>query len=182
MFQKSELREIQPQVTEPNLNAAWEAFVGGLRMIFMIIIGAQDDVNLSSKDRVPRFWTNSASDNQVTTDLIVLGIGVCFGVVHCIVWHISFLTHIKLLMWQISSVAITAVPVYVPLVFSLGTWLGNMDFKTFGLTFLVFGPLCGDIVYIIAQAVSLVLAFTSLRDLPPGAYKTIHWTTFIPDV
>ena len=34
-------------------------------------------------------------------------------------------------------------------------------------------------VYIIAR---VVLAFTSLRDLPPGAYETIHWTTFIPYV
>ena len=112
---------MQPQVTEPNLKAAWEAFVGGLRMIFMIIIGAQDDVNLSNEDRVPRFWANSASSNQVTADLIVIGIGVCFGVIHCIAWHFLFLTHIELLMWQISSVAVTAVPIYVPLVFSLGT-------------------------------------------------------------
>ena len=173
---------MQPQVTEPNLKAAREAFIGSLRMIFMIIIGAQDDVNLSNKDRVPRFWANSASGDQVTADLIVLGIGVCFGVIHCIAWHFSFLTHIELLMWQISSVAITAVPVYVPLVFSLGTWLGDMDFEIFGITFLVFGPLCGGIVYIIAQAVTLVLAFISLRNLPPGAYETIHWTTFIPHV
>ena len=157
---------MQPQVTEPNLKAAWEAFIGGLRMVFMIIIGAQDDdVNLSSEDRVPRFWANSASSNQVTADLIVLGIGVCFGVVHCIAWHFSFLTYIELLMWQISGVAITAVPIYFPLVFSLGTWLGDMDFEIFGITFLVFGPLCGGIVYIIAQVVTLVLAFTSLRDL-----------------
>ena len=183
VFRKSELREMQPQVTEPNLKAAWEAFIGGLRMVFMIIIGAQDDdVNLSSEDRVPRFWANSASSNQVTADLIVLGIGVCFGVVHCIAWHFSFLTYIELLMWQISGVAITAVPIYFPLVFSLGTWLGDMDFEIFGITFLVFGPLCGGIVYIIAQAVTLVLAFTSLRDLPPGAYETVHWTTFIPHV
>ena len=173
---------MQPQVTEPNLKAAWEAFVGGLRMIFMIIIGARDDVNLSNEDRVPRFWANSASGDQVTADLIVLGIGVYFGAIHCIAWHFSLPTHIELLMWQISSVAITAVPVYVPLVFSLGTWLGNIDFEIFGITFLVFGPLCGGIVYIIAQVVTLVLAFTSLRDLPPGVYETVHWTTFIPHV
>ena len=170
---------MQSKVTEPNSKAAWEAFIGDLRMIFMIIIGAQDDVNLSNEDRVPRFLANSASGDQVTADLIVLGIGVYFGVIHCIAWHFSFLTHIKLLMWQISSVAITAVPIYVPLVFSLGTWLGNMDFEIFGITFLVFGPLCGGIVYIIVQVVTLVLAFTSLRDLPPGVYETVHWTTFI---
>ena len=36
------------------------------------------------------------------------------------------------------------------------------------------------ILYIIARAVTLVLAFTSLRELPPEAFDTVHWTTFIP--
>ena len=37
-------------------------------------------------------------------------------------------------------------------------------------------------LYIIARVVTLVLAFTSLRDLPPGAREAVHWTTFIPHV
>ena len=86
-------------------------------------------------------------------------------------------------MWRISSVAITAVPIYIPLMFFLGMFLGGvMDFDKLGITFIYFGPLFGGILYIIARAVTLVLAFTSLRDLPPGAYQTIHWTTFIPHV
>ena len=43
-------------------------------------------------------------------------------------------------------------------------------------------PLIGGIPYIIARVVTLVLAFKSLRDLPSGAYETVHWTTFIPHV
>ena len=183
VFRKSEPRETQPQVTEPKSEAAWEAFVNGLRMVFMFIIGAQDDnVNLSHEDRVPRFWANSAAGEQVTADLIMLGVGVCFGAIHCIAWHFSFPTHTELLMWQISSVAITAVPVYVPLVLFFGDGLGNIGFENLALTILIFGPLSGGILYIIARAVTLVLAFTSLRDLPPGAYETVHWTTFIPHV
>ena len=183
VFRKSEPRETQPRVTEPKSEAAWEAFVNGLRMVFMFIIGAQDDnVNLSHEDRVPRFWANSAAGEQVTADLIMLGVGVCFGAIHCIAWHFSFPTHTELLMWQISSVAITAVPVYVPLVLFFGDGLGNIGFENLALTILIFGPLSGGILYIIARAVTLVLAFTSLRDLPPGAYETVHWTTFIPHV
>ena len=183
VFRKSEPRETQPRVTEPKSEAAWEAFVNGLRMVFMFIIGAQDDnVNLSHEDRVPRFWANSAAGEQVTADLIMLGVGVCFGAIHCIAWHFSFPTHTELLMWRISSVAITAVPVYVPLVLFFGDGLGNIGFENLALTILIFGPLSGGILYIIARAVTLVLAFTSLRDLPPGAYETVHWTTFIPHV
>ena len=59
---------------------------------------------------------------------------------------------------------------------------GDMGFEIFAITVLIFGGLSGGIVYIIARAVTLALAFTSLRDLPPGAYETVHWTTFIPHV
>ena len=84
-------------------------------------------------------------------------------------------------MWQLSSVAITAVLVYIPLVFSLGGWFINVNDKISDI-FIIFGPLSGGMLYILARAVTLVLAFISLRDLPPGAYETVHWTTFIPHV
>ena len=66
--------------------------------------------------------------------------------------------------------------------FGLGIWLLNMDFDSSGAVALYFGPLSGGILYIIARVVTLVLAFTPLRDLPPGAYETVHWTTFIPHI
>ena len=75
-----------------------------------------------------------------------------------------------------SSIAITAVPIYVPLIFFSALVGGTKKF------ILYFGLLSGGLLYMIARAVTLVLAFTSLRDLPPGAYETVHWTTFIPHV
>ena len=180
VFRKSEPRETQPQATEPISEAALEALVNGFRVMFMFIAGFQDDdVDLSRKDRVPRFWANSDAVEQVVADIIMLGIGVCFGAIHCIAWHFSFPTHAELLMWQISSVTITVVPVYILLMFYFGLLL--VDSSSPGAV-LIFGPLSGGIVYIIARGVTLVLAFTSLRDLPPGAYETVHWTTFIPHV
>ena len=148
--------------------------------ILGFIISNQDGkINLSREDRVPRFWANTTDGEQAIADLIVLGMGICFGAIHCIAWLFSFPSHTELLMWRISSVAITAVPIYIPLTFYLGIWLADRDF---GETVFYFGPLSGGILYIIARAVTLVLAFTSLRELPPGAYETVHWTTFIPHV
>ena len=43
-------------------------------------------------------------------------------------------------------------------------------------------PLSGGILYIIAWVVTLAVAFTSLRELPPGAYENVYWTTFLPHV
>ena len=188
VFRKSEPITTQLQVTKPTSEArklTWKAIGNGLETIFGFIIGLQDDVvNLSREDRVPRFWANTTNDEHLAADVIVLGVGVCFGAIHCIAWGFSFPTHTELLMWRISSVAITAVPIYMPLMIFLAPLLGQMmDLKESSITTTVyFSALSGGILYIIARAVTLVLAFTSLRDLPPGAYETVYWTTFIPHV
>ena len=186
VFRRSEPRETQPQANELNSEArkpTWKAIDNGLKTILrLIVIGEEEHVDLSREDRVPRFWANSSDDDAGIADLVVLGVGVCFGAIHCTAWAFSFPTDTELLMWQISSVAITALPIYIALMFLLGVWMGYMDFDQFGVIFLYVGPVIGGILYSIARATTLVLAFTSLRDLPPGAYEVVHWTTFIPHV
>ena len=171
-----------PQVPEP-ISTAQELTRGAisknLEIMASFIIGFQDDyVDLSREDRVPIFWAYTASDNgglQLFADAIMLGLGVCFGAIHCIAWLFTFPTHTELFAWRISSIAITAVPVYISVGFFLAAWVDNNNLAYISI-------LPAGILYISARAVTLVLAFTSLRDLPPGAYETVHWTTFIPHV
>ena len=173
VFRKS---ETPPQNNEPiseERKLTWKAIGKGLEKILWLIIGAQDDdVNLSHEDRVPRFWADDRrGDCALVADCIVLGVGVCFGAIHCIAWFFSFPTHMELLTWRISSVTITVVPIYILLMLMGFSHAVNY-----------FGPLSGGVLYILGRAVTLVLAFTSLRDLPPGAYETVRWTTFMPHV
>ena len=154
----------------------------GLKKLLALIVTGGVDVDLGREDGVPMFWADDRSGNFIPADFIVPWVGVCFGAIHCIAWHFSFPTHMELLMWRISNVAITALPIYILLITFLGFLLVNMDFNISRATVLYFGTLSGGILYIIARVVTLVLAFTSLRDLPPGAYETVHWTTIIPHV
>ena len=161
---------------------ASEANHDGLEVISNFIVGFQDnDFNLSSKDTVPRFWANSTGNDFWITDIIMLGVGICFGAIHCIAWGFSLPSHTELLIWQVSSVAITTIPTYIALTFGLATWLDCTDFNN-AADIAVLSIFPAGILYILAQVFTLVLAFTSLRDLPPGAFDTIHWTTFIPHV
>ena len=118
---ESEPSGTQSQSSSEAWKLTWKSVFDGLKMIFNFTAGNQDGgVNLSHSDRVPRFWANSTTDNAGIADLIMLGVGICFGAIHCIAWGFPFLTHTELLIWRISSVAITAIPVYIPLMFGLG--------------------------------------------------------------
>ena len=187
VLRKSERSATQHQVISTEIRRSraweftWEAIGEGLERIVMFIAGGQDDgVDLSREDRVPRFWADGA-DGAGIADAIVLGVGVCFGAIHCISWGFSFPTHAELLMWRVSCVAITAVPIYIPLGLFLAAFL-VLVMDGHGEAIYYFPPLSGGILYILARAITLVLAFMSLRDLPPGAYETVRWTTFIPHV
>ena len=178
----SEPWETQLQVQEPiSETRKLTRKLNGLETILTFISGNQDkDVDLSREDRVPRFWADNDSDDVAIANLIVLGAGVCFGAIHCIAWAFSSPTYAELLIWRLSSIAMTSVPIYIPLMGFLSVWLGDIVSeigRIIGISVLPAG-----ILYIIARAATLVLAFTSLRDLPHGAYETVHWTTFIPHV
>ena len=185
VFQKSgesEPSETQPQSISEVRKSTWESVIDGLGTILDFIIGTQDQrVSLSREDRVPRFWANSTGNDFATADLIMLGVGICFGAIHCIAWGFPFPMHTELLIWQVSSVAITAVPVYMPLMYFLAIWLEHTDFSTV-VNIAILSLIPAGLLYIIARVFTLVLALTSLRDLPPGAFDTVHWTTFIPHI
>ena len=192
VFLRLEPRETQLQVAEGVTEGSseargwtWKTIGEGLKKILHFMVGLQDEgVTLSHEDRVPRFWADSTSGRDlIIADMIVVGVGVCFGAIHCIAWYFSFPTHAELLMWRISSIAITVLPIYIPLMFGLAGLLGGLwNYEKIANIVFYSAPVIGGILYIIARAVTLVLAFMSLRELLPGAYETIHWTAFIPHV
>ena len=186
VFRKSDPSVIDPEppvIDQPEWKLTLEAIGEGLKTLLRLIVAGEDaHVDPSREDRVPMFWADDQDDNSIHANFIALGVAVCFGAIHCIAWRFSFPTHTELLMWRISSVAMTALPVCILLMTLLGYWLLNTHFGNSHSIIIYFGTLSGVILYIIARVVTLVLAFTSLRELPSGAYETSHWTTTIPHV
>ena len=156
----------------------WEDFAVGMAGF---VIGQQDTDSDMLASKVPTFWSGNPTDKQSgIAGVTTLMAGIIFGAIHCIAWSFEFPSHAELVLWRISSIGIIATPVYflVSLSFleisSLPMWV----IRTTAIPLVTLMPL----LYIVARAVTVVLAFTSLRALPPAAYEMVHWTTFIPHI
>ena len=170
----------EPISDEPSL--PWEVILNNLtRLAYFSGPVRDNNIDLTRRNKVPMFWANNTENNALNANLVMLGVGVCFGAIHCIAWGFPFPTHAELLIWRVSSVAITAIPVFFSLMGPLSLWAKNRNFDTaaliIGITFIVaFG------LYSYGRIFTLALALTSLRKLPPGAFDTVHWTTFLPHI
>ncbi|KAG1836392.1 hypothetical protein DFJ58DRAFT_818460 [Suillus subalutaceus] len=79
------------------------------------------------------------------------------------------------MLWRMSAVAITCTP-----------WLASLTVYLFSVRYTppvtVTVTTCAlyVVLYVVARAILLVFMFTTLRDLPPDAYKAVSWTSLVP--
>jgi len=158
------------------------------------IAGDQDKyVALHERAKVPMFYSGMPDNKEALTAIgITLAAGVVFGAIHCTAWSFDFGSHTELLLWRISSIAITVVPILLVLLMVTGYFTITDEDKTsyfirtlqflsapfFIILFLLI-PLLG-LLYIAARLTTLILAFMNLASLPTGVFRAVHWTTLIP--
>jgi hypothetical protein len=132
--------------------------------------------------RVCTLFAGSLNKNTdaIGAGLIATLVASIFGAVHCIAWSFPFPSHAEKILWRICSMCITCMPwpvfactVIIAVDWSRPAWL-TICVRATGYTLICF--------YITARITLLVQAFMSLRSLPPGAYETVYWTTYIPHI
>jgi hypothetical protein len=186
---------IRVYVNLPANNEAlkWELGVWGIvEKVYIYILGLQDRYfTLSQVCRVPMFWSggvkNRDSGEKIPT-LANLGpsiLGVAFGAVHFIAWPYVFPSHAELILWRVSCVAMTVVPLFSTVV-SAGIVAVLLDVVGMVVVAALFScmPLLifSAWLYIAARIATIVMAFTTLRSLPSEAFTVVDWTTFIPHI
>ncbi|KDQ55318.1 hypothetical protein JAAARDRAFT_195720 [Jaapia argillacea MUCL 33604] len=130
--------------------------------------------------QVPTFYAGDLEDREDNlVAWISAPIASVFGVIHCFAWSLEFPSHTQQLIWRVSAVTIALAPLLAMGAFQFRK---SRSLRCFGLVNAVFFLLVGatPILYAIARIALLVLAFKSLRSLPPGAFETVCWTTYIP--
>ncbi|KAG2111471.1 hypothetical protein DEU56DRAFT_920002 [Suillus clintonianus] len=130
------------------------------------------------KLRVPTFDGSIKLETSDPSILILVFSGMLiatiFGGIHCMAWSFAFPTNQEQVLWRISAVAITCTPwieVILPAITKV-VGLGNIMYMVAAHMF--------GLLYIVSRGILLVLMFTTLRNLPLDAYKTVSWTSFVP--
>ncbi|KDQ49497.1 hypothetical protein JAAARDRAFT_42807 [Jaapia argillacea MUCL 33604] len=142
--------------------------------LFSAMLGYGEGIAKDAK-RVPTFYAGDLTGSEITQLFLISSfIATVFGAIHCLAWHVQVPSPTQLLLWRVSSLTITILPVLEVFAYK------SPD--SFLLLLAILLALLGAIAYIVARITLLVLAFKSLRSIPPGAYETVVWTTFIPHI
>jgi hypothetical protein len=157
-------------------------------MFFVAIFDMLDCNTLGDQTfRVPTFYSspNKQSDTYLVCVLSVC-VAIAFGAIHCIAWSFPFATLQTQWAWRISAILVSGVPI------SLTTLTGitiALESKTptaivekIYRFFVMFAYVAMVCVYIIARITLLILPFTALHALPPGAYVQLNWVDFLPHI
>jgi hypothetical protein len=115
-------------------------------------------------------------DNKKNSLLVI--VATVFGGIHCIGWSFDFPSHTEQLLWRISSISITGIPVGIVVIAQMAP---DPDrFRLRDLLNILTVLLC--FLYPISRVLLLVVSLTTLRSLPSSAFQTVQWTTFLPHV
>ncbi|KAG1840513.1 hypothetical protein C8R48DRAFT_75117 [Suillus tomentosus] len=141
------------------------------------------DIPTSRKLRVPTLdgSTTIEDSNKKVLRLAAVLMATIFGGIHCMAWFFTFPTHQEQVLWQMSAIAITCTP-WICLSLYLDSLVWRFSESSRHVMWGVYGLICSTFVvlYITTRAVLLVLMFTTLRNLPPDAYKAVLFTSLVP--
>jgi hypothetical protein len=168
----------------------------------LLLGGYYSDRDFAASTSVPSYWSTHGfpaegpgkGDTRFASRFIVIEllVGTLFGLIHCAAWNAHFPSTAELLIWRSCSLVIAATPSTITLMFGflpLSWKMGwNLDVKIFMRWSVAdaFGYIFGCVfwaalvAYIFAHLLLIVLSFTTLRTLPPGAFVDVNWSAYIP--
>ncbi|KAF7365588.1 hypothetical protein MVEN_00432200 [Mycena venus] len=154
-----------------------------------VVDGEYSDFNPESSISVPSFWSMKGPHNISIPNpfmWIQCVMGIVFGALHCVAWNETFPSVHEMLMWQSCSLVVAAVPFVMTSFAVLGMLVEEIEFQRWAMLTLqvtcvvVLTISTSPSAYIVARLVLIVLSFTTLRTLPPGALVDVNWSTHIP--
>jgi hypothetical protein len=159
---------------------SWSNVGEAVKTVYLMVFRPFYLMMVEDEDDDTFFAGKNEDDNQHTKDFYgAMVISMIFGGIHCIGWLLSFPSHTEQLLWRISSVAITGIPLIMAMIGFIEAIFDDITIPAIvGIPFSVLSV----ILYVLSRVALLVLALMALRSLPHSALQTVQWTTFIPHV
>ncbi|KAJ7450759.1 hypothetical protein FB451DRAFT_1566418 [Mycena latifolia] len=124
-----------------------------------------------------------ATDARGALFIVECFVGTIFGAIHCAAWNAHFPSADEMWMWRACSLLVAVIPVTLAASYMIAHCLpvpvAIKKTKAFTLISLA-TLLLGIPTYIIARLFLVILPFTALRALPPGAFMDVDWRVYIP--
>ncbi|KIM22218.1 hypothetical protein M408DRAFT_28856 [Serendipita vermifera MAFF 305830] len=152
--------------------------------------GGQDTyVTMSKECSIPMFWSGRISmDHLAVAGMGPSILGAAFGAIHSIAWVSQFPSHPELVLWRVSCVIMIVFPLNTAILCIIDI-LRQRTGKQYAQSLLeVIKFMCFLFIvlslwlYFASRVATMVIAFTTLRSLPPAAFATVDWTTLIPHI
>jgi hypothetical protein len=135
--------------------------------------------------RVPKLYVRDMdTDEHWMASWAGVLVATVFGAIHCVAWSFEFQSHMEQLLWRISAVAMTCLPLIMAMISEIiiRGYFDNLGSNLPELLAGIFVYYICVLLYILARVTLLVLPFIALRSVVPEAYQTVQWTTLIPHV
>jgi hypothetical protein len=145
------------------------------------LLGMVNDFTVE-ENRVPTFDGGNEVRDLDGKILSLAGVvmATVFGGIHCIAWFFAFPTPQEQVLWRMSAVAIIFVPWLCLFVCMCTTFKDTHILRLQNLVVIQAVLMILALMYITGRAFLLILMVTTLRNLPPGAYEAVSWTSLIP--
>ncbi|KIM21634.1 hypothetical protein M408DRAFT_29395 [Serendipita vermifera MAFF 305830] len=159
-----------------------------MEKIIWYAVGAQDNyITLRDQRSIPRFWSGRLGSLLGQAGMGPSILGAAFGAVHCIAWASQFPSGAEFVLWRLSCVSMITFPFIVTVfctcwIMGWGMKGGSPTSMGIVLAICVVLLILSASLYTISRIATLVISFTTLRSLPPTAFMTVDWTTFIPHI
>ncbi len=150
----------------------WQVPVTLLRGLLRPLYKMAGDVDIdveAKSTRLPMFYAHDLGYQK-----LFISIAFLFGSLHLLSWSASFPSDFERWLWRSCAIFITTEPAILLVYRRL--WAHEIN----GFTDLA--VLVSLTIYCFARLALMVLSCTTLRALPPDAYRSIQWTSFLPHV
>jgi hypothetical protein len=145
-----------------------------------LFVGVFPDFNPASSTSVPLFSSTHELSNRRLFVISLALVGAAFGAIHLAAWNALFPSAAEMWMWRSCSLVVAVIPLVLiwTMIFAsvFDEYLSGRG--THLIEWVI--PFIISSVYIAARLVLIVLCFTTLRELPPGAFVDVNWSIFIP--